>query len=140
MKILVPAPEATMISDALWGLRRPPAERGEKDSKYLFPWFKGLDNSLWLMVDTEYAFDVDGNADAEPIVDRLQSCENSGALPAGTLAALKLRVEELRGKRMVVYDEFPALFKQQTESNPAGLGRTMEQLIASGTLPQPILP
>lgn len=137
MKVLVPAPEAGAVSDALWGLRRPSAVREVKDTQYLFPWFEATDGSLWMMVDSEYVFDVDENADSDPIVAKLQPYEDAGALPAGTLATLKMRVEELRGGRMVVYDEFPALFKLPTADHSEGQARTLEELIAAGKFQQP---
>lgn len=136
MKLFISAPASRAMSDALWALRRPLSKRSPKDTQYLFPWVKDVHDNLWLVVDTEYAFDVDKEADAAPIVAELQPYEDSGALPKGTLAALTLRLEALRGGRMVVYDEFPPLFKQPTADHPEGQARTLEELIAAGQFAQ----
>jgi len=140
MKLFIPAPAARVMSDALWSLSRPAAGRSPKDTQYLFPWRKALDDSRWLEVDTSYQINVHPQADAAAIVMVLQPYEGSGALPAGTLTALSARVKELRGGRMVVYDEFPPLFKQPTTEHPEGVARTLEEMIANGLFPQPKLP
>lgn len=128
------------MSDALWSLSRPTVVRSSKDTQYLFPWRKALDDSRWLEVDTSYQINVHPQADAAAIVAVLQPYEDSGALPTSTLAALSARVEAMRGGRMVVYDEFPALFKQPTAEHPEGVARTLEGMIANGLFPQPKMP
>lgn len=128
------------MSDALWSLSRPASVRSQDDTQYLFPWVKALDDSRWLVVDTDFEINVHPLADAAAIITVLQPYEDSGALPAGTLAALTLRVEELRGSRMVVYDEFPALFKLEDTGNPTGLGRTEQMMIDAGLLNKPEFP
>jgi hypothetical protein len=137
MKLYIPAPAARAMSDALWSLSRPAAVRSPNDTQHLFPWRKALDGSSWLVVDTDFEINAHPQADAAAVVAVLQSYEDSGALPAGTMAALAQRVEALRGGRMVVYDEFPALFKQPTAERPEGLARTLEELIAAGQFAQP---
>lgn len=137
MKLYIPAPAARAMSDALWSLSRPTVVRSPKDTQYLFPWVKALDGSRWLEVEDSYQIKVHPQAAAAAIVAVLQPYEDSGALPVGTLAALSARVEALRGNRMVVYDEFPPLFKRPTAEHPEGVALTLEEMIAAGKLPNP---
>jgi hypothetical protein len=137
MKVFIPAPAAQAMSDALWSLSRPADIRGPHDTQYLFPWREALDLTLWLAVETDYEINVHPDADAAAIVAVLQPYEAEGALPAGTLAALAARVEALRGGRLVVYGEFPDLFKLPTAEHPEGLARTLAEMIEAGKFMQP---
>lgn len=140
MKLYIPAPAARVMSDALWSLSRPAAVRSPNDTQYLFPWIKALDDSRWLVVDTDFEINVHPLADAAAIIAVLQPYEDSGALPAGTLEGLSAYVEANQGQKLVVYEAFPALFKLKDTDNPTGLGRTFEQMIQEKRLPNPTLP
>lgn len=129
MKLYIPAPAARAMSDALWSLSRPIAVRGPSDTQYLFPWTKAINDSRWLMVDTTYEVNVHPQAVAAAIVSVLRVYEDEEALPLGTLAALALRVEALRGSRVVIYEEFPQFFKDAS--------KTREEMIAAGLLSEP---
>lgn len=137
MIVYIPAPSAQPLSDALWGLARPPDVRGAKDTKYLFPWVNALDGSLWLMVDTEYEFNVHAEAVLDGIADILQPFIDAGQLPADTNTVLAALVESKRGRRLAVYEAFPPIFKLKDEGNPNGLGRTRTQLVEEGKLNAP---
>jgi len=140
MKLYIPAPAARAMSDALWSLSRPASVRSQDDTQYLFPWVKALDDSRWLVVDTDFEINVHPLADTASIIAVLQPYEDSGALPAGTLEGLSAYVEANRGQKLVVYEAFPALFKLKDTDNPTGLGRTFEQMIQEKRLPNPTLP
>lgn len=127
MNLFIPAPAA--VSDALYSLSCPPAARSVKYATgFLFLRREALDKSWRQEVNTELPITVQPQADAAAIVEKLQPHEDLDVLPAGTLAALSDRVEELRGKEMVVYDEFPVLFKQPPHENLDGQARTAEEM------------
>lgn len=130
--VYIPAPSAQPMSDALWGLSRPPAARSVKDTQYLFPWVTALDGSKWLMVDTEYAITVHAEAVLDGIADILQPFIDAGHLPADTNATLAVFIESKRGQRLAVYEAFPQFFKDQA--------KTRDQMISAGLLNKPELP
>jgi hypothetical protein len=122
----VPSSSAEPLSQALWGLSRPPSIRGEQDTQYLFGWIDALDGSRWLMVDTEYEINVHPDAELGAIADILQPWIDSGDLPIDTNTQLAAFIDSKRGQRLVVYDAFPQLFKD--------MAKTHEQMIAAGLL------
>jgi hypothetical protein len=128
----VPSSAAEPLSQALWGLSRPPAVRGLNDTQYLFPWITALDGTRWLEVDTEYEINVHADAVLAGIADILQPWIHQGHLPADTNTNLAALVESLRGRRLVVYDAFPQLFKD--------MSKTHEEMIAAGLLADPQTP
>lgn len=125
----VPSSAAEPLSQALWGLSRPPHVRGEHDTRYLFGWITALDGSRWLMVPTDYTINVHAEAVLDGIADILQPWIDAGHLPANTNTVLAALVESLRGQRLVVYDAFPQLFKD--------MSKTREEMIAAGLLAEP---
>jgi len=138
MKLFIPAADATAMSMALYELNRPAAVRDARDgTTSLYGVREALDKSLWLEVDTELSIRIHPQASLDAVAALLQPYVNDGRLPAGTLTGLAQRVEALRGGRMVVYAEFPALFKLPTEAHPEGLARTFEQMINAGLLAKP---
>lgn len=128
----VPSSAAEPLSQALWGLSRPPQVRGENDTRYLFGWLTALDDSRWLMVETDYSINVHAEAKLDGIADILQPWINAGHLPADTNTALSALIDAKRGQRLVVYDAFPQLFKD--------MSKTREQMIAAGLLAEPCMP
>lgn len=141
MKLFVPGADALAMSMALYELHRPLSIRDPQDgTTALFSTVEAADKSLWLVVDTELTIRVHPLASFEAVAAFLQSYEDSGALPAGTLEELSAYVEANRGQKLVVYEAFPALFKLADTDNPTGLGRTFEQMIQEKRLPNPTLP
>ena len=128
----VPSAAAEPLSQALWGLSRPPQVRGEEDTRYLFGWITAQDDSRWLMVPTDYSIKVHQEAVLDGIADILQPRIAAGHLPANTNTELAALVESLRGQRLVVYDAFPQLFKD--------MSKTREEMIAAGLLAEPGTP
>lgn len=128
----VPSSAAELLSNALWGLSRPPHVRGPNDTQYLFGWITATDGSRWLVVDTGYEINIHPDAELGPIVDILQPWIDAGQLPADTLTQLNALVESKRGKRLVVYDAFPQLFKD--------MSKTYAEMIAAGLLAEPTAP
>lgn len=128
----VPSSAAEPLSQALWGLSRPPHVRGENDTRYLFGWIPALDGTRWLMVPTNYEVNVHPDAVLDGIADILQPWIDQGHLPADTNTVLAALVESLRGQRLVVYDAFPYLFKQMSKS--------YDDMIAEGKLAAPPTP
>lgn len=122
----VPSSAAEPLSNALWGLSRPPHVRGENDTQYLFPWITALNGSRWLVVDTDYEINVHADAELDGIADILQPWIDASELPADTNTQLAALVESLRGGRLVVYSAFPQLFKD--------LSKTRQEMIAAGLL------
>lgn len=125
----VPSSAAEPLSQALWGLARPPHVRGPNDTRYLFGWVTALDGSRWLLVPTDYSINVHPEAELDGIADILQPWIDGGHLPANTNTQLAALVEGLRGQRLVVYDAFPQLFKD--------MSKTREEMIAAGLLAVP---
>lgn len=125
----VPSSAAEPLSQALWGLSRPPQVRGGNDTQYLFGWITALDDSRWLMVPTDYNIKVHPEAVMDGIADILQPWIDAGRLPADTNTELAALVESLRGQQLVVYDAFPQLFKD--------MSKTREEMIAAGLLAEP---
>jgi len=130
MRRYVPSSAAEPLSQALWGLSRPPHVRGPDDTQYLFGWISDLNGDRWLVVDTEYEINVHPDAVLAGIADILQPWIDAGHLPANTNTQLAALVESLRGGRLVVYDAFPQLFKD--------MSKTAEEMQALNLLPQPI--
>jgi len=128
----VPSSAAEALSNALWGLSRPPALRTGKDTQYLFGWLTALDGSRWLQVDTAYEINVHAEAELSGSADILQPWIDAGHLPADTNTQLAALVESKRGQRLVVYDAFPQLFK--------AMSKTREEMIAAGLLAEPQMP
>lgn len=128
----IPAPAASAISDALWSLSRPPAVRESKDTQYLFSWVTALDDTLWLMVDTEYSITVHAEAVLGGIADILQPFIDAQQIPADTNTQLGAYIQANHGKVITVYDAFPQFFKD--------LAKTREQMIQENHLANPTLP
>lgn len=122
----VPSSAAEPLSNALWGLSRPPEVRGPHDTQYLFPWVTALDATRWLVVDTAYEVNVHADAILDGIADILQPWIDAGDLPADTNTVLAAFVESKRGQKLVVYDAFPQFFKD--------LSKTHAEMIAAGLL------
>lgn len=128
----VPSSAAEPLSQALWGLSRPPQVRGPEDTQYLFGSITALDGTRWLVVDTTYEISVHAEAELGGIATILQPWIDGGHLPPDTLKQLAGLVESLRGGRLVVYAAFPALFQQ--------MSKTREEMIAAGLLAEPGTP
>ena len=128
----VPSSAAEPLSQALWGLSRPPQVRGENDTQYLFGWITALDGTRWLMVPTDYTINVHAEAELNGIADILQPWIDAGHLPANTNTQLAALITENRGGRLVVYDAVPQLFKD--------MSKTREEMIAAGLLAEPGTP
>jgi hypothetical protein len=138
MILLVPSSAAEPLSQALWGLSRPPHVRQPEDTKYLFGWITAVDGSRWLKVDTERKINVHADAEMNGIADILQPWIAAGHLPADTNTELARLIELKRGDKLVVYDAFPALFKlYDAETNPTGQGKSYEMMLAAGLLANP---
>jgi len=130
MRRYVPSSAAEPLSQALWGLSRPPHVRGPDDTQYLFGWISDLNGDRWLVVDTEYEINVHPDAVLDGIADILQPWIDSEDLPPDTNTQLAALVESTRGGRLVVYEAFPQLFKDMSKS--------AEELQALNLLPQSI--
>jgi hypothetical protein len=125
---------AESLSNALWGLSRPPQVRDPKDTRFLFPWITALDGSRWLVVDTTLSLPIHPDAELKGIADILQPWIGGGHLPEDTNTTLAALVESsaASGKRLVVYDAFPQLFKDTSKS--------YDEMIAAGLLAEPVTP
>jgi hypothetical protein len=128
----VPSSAAESMSNALWGLSRPPETRGPNDTQFLFGWITALDGTRWLVVNTERKVNVHADAVLDGIADILQPWIDQGHLPADTNTNLAALVESLRGQRLTVYDAFPQIFKD--------MSKTHAEMIAAGLLAAPQTP
>lgn len=130
----IPSSQASALTAALWELSDPNPTRGTTG---LFPVEAALDKSTWLRVPTDFSIPVRKDATiGETIPKILQPWIDDGLLPRGTLTQLSDHIVSRRGKRLVVYEAFPPIFKLKDESNPNGLGRTRAQMIEEGRLAQ----
>lgn len=127
----VPSSAAESLSDALWGLTRPPQYRETGDTTKMFPWVDDLQTPAhrWLEVDTTFTILVHAEAELDGIADILQPWIDDGSLPANTNTLLAAFIESKRGQSLTVYDAFPQLFKD--------LSKTQAEMIAAGFLPDP---
>lgn len=127
----VPSSAAESLSDALWALTRPPQVRQPGDTSKMFPWVDDLQtpSKRWLIVDTTFTIPVHVEAELDGIVDILQPWIHSGHLPADTNATLAAFIESKRGQMLTVYDAFPQLFKD--------LSQSYEDMISAGWLAAP---
>lgn len=129
--------QAAALTAALWELSDPNPTRGTTG---LFPVETVLDKSTWLRVPTEFSIPVCKDATlGETIPKILQPGIDDGSLPSDTITRLSNYIVSMRGKRLVVYEAFPPIFKLKDESNPNGLGRTRAQMIEEGRLRGPTL-
>ena len=117
---------ADALSDALWALAKPRSERSPQDTQKMFSYITDLVGATWLQVITDFAIDVHPEAELDGIADVLQPWVNEGVLPADTIPNLAAFVESKRGQRLIVWDAFPQLFKDQS--------KTREELVALGIL------
>ena len=92
----------------------------------MFSYITDLVGATWLQVITDFAIDVHPEAELDGIADVLQPWVNEGVLPADTIPNLAAFVESKRGQRLIVWDAFPQLFKDQS--------KTREELVALGIL------
>lgn len=127
----VPSSAAETLSDALWGLTRPPQYRETGDTTKMFSWVDDLQtpSKRWLVMDTTFTIPVHAEAELDGIADVLQPWIDDGYLPADTNSVLAAFIESKRGQDLTVYDAFPQVFKD--------LSLTQEQMIASGKLVNP---
>lgn len=116
------------LSTALWSLSRPPAVRGSDITTSLFGSRIMSDGSTWLEVITDYDTPVHPDAELDRIADILQPWIDAGQLPAATNTQLDALIESKRGDRLVVWEAFPQLFKDQS--------RTREELEALNLWPE----
>ena len=120
---------AASLTAALWSLSRPPQARQPGDvTSALFGTQAMTDGSAWLCVDTETDVPVHAEAELDGIADILQPWIDDGLLPADTNAQLEALIESKRGDRLVVWEAFPQLFKDQS--------RTREELEALNLWPE----
>lgn len=122
---------AHQLSEALWSLTRPPQVRdAEEITTEMFGSIFCLDNSVWMLVDTEFTIPVHQDAILNGIADIMQPWIDDGHLPSDTNDQLSALIESSRGGSLVVYDAFPNLFKLYDDiTNPVGLGKTYQQMI-----------
>jgi len=116
---------AASLTAALWSLSRPPQARQPGDvTSALFGTQTMTDGSVWLCVDTELDVRVHAEAELDGIADILQPWIDDGLLPADTNTQLEALIESKRGDRLVVWEAFPQLFKDQsrTQTELEGLG------------------
>lgn len=114
---------AESLSSALWALSCPVKQTTTR----VFSSVTCLDGSSWLMVDTGYSIPVHPEANlGEAIPAILQPWIDEGLLPADTINDLDGLINVSRGHRLVLWDAFPSLFKEQS--------KTREELIAGGLL------
>ncbi len=125
MIVYIPSTVAGLLSDRLWGLACPPENR-QGDTIQMFGWLNALDNSRWIIVDTDFSVTVHPDAVLDGIADILQPWINEGLLPHNTNENLAALVQNLRGQQLTVYDAFPPLFKS--------MAKTRSQMIADGLL------
>lgn len=101
-------------------------------SRLVFPSETCLDGSVWVAVNTEFSVPVLADAVlGQDIADILQPWIDVGLLPASAPAELDAIVQAHRGQRLVLWDAFPQLFKDQS--------KTREELVSLGLLPSPAL-
>ena len=128
----VPSSAAENLSDALWGLTRPPQYRGEADTNKMFAWIDDLQSPphRWLIVDTAFTIPVHAEAELGDIADILQPWIDDGHLPPNTNTELAELIEANRGQTLIVYDAFPQLFKD--------MSKTYEEMVVAGFLAEPL--
>ncbi len=119
-----PASAAAELSTALWNLACP--DTSGQGTQYLFATVTATDESLWLVVDDDYSIPVHPAAELGAIAGILQPFIDNGSLPVDTLDNLNALIDANRGKRLVVWDAFPQLFKD--------LSKTRQEMIDAGLL------
>jgi len=107
---------ARALSNALWGLARPVAIRGNDVTQEMFGSVTMSNASVWLQVDTEFTIPVHPDAVLDGIADILQPFIDAGQLPPDTNTDLEAFITASRGGTMIPYNAFPQLFKDQAKS------------------------
>lgn len=118
---------ADTLSDALWALSRPNEVRLPQDTQRLFGVVTMKDGSVWLQVDTEFSISVHPTAELGAIASILQPWIDDKLLPADSLTQLQAYIESVRGGRMIPWQAFPQLFKDQS--------KTHAELVKLGLIP-----
>jgi len=108
---------ADTLSNGLWSLARPGAERAADDTQQMFSTIRTLDDKTWLQVLKDFAIDVCPTAELGDIATVLQPWVDAGNIPSSVIDDLRATVISLRGQRLVVWDAFPLFFQQQAKSH-----------------------
>lgn len=119
------------LSRALWQLSRPVASSNDVTQR-MFGSLTTANGSVWLAVDTEFSIAVHTDAELGDIAEILQPWIDAGALPANANEQLADLIGVAKGHRLLVWDAFPDLFKQQS--------RTSAELRALGLRNEPSMP
>jgi len=130
MILFTPGSRVDDLTKALFRLSRPVTLPGDV-TQAVFPTLTGTDGSRWLQVDTAYDIPVHPQAELGEIAAILQPWIDEGHLPEDTNTQLAALVDSVRGGRLVVWEAFPQLFKD--------LSQTREQLVEAGILEEPNL-
>ena len=129
----VPSSAAEPLSNALWGLARPPQYREPQSTQFMFPWVDDQNTPprRWLMVEDTFSITVHVDASYEPIRPLLQPWVESGHLPPDTHETLEGIINAHLGQDLVVWDAFPQVFKDQS--------KTYAEMIAAGFLTEGVM-
>ncbi|CAB4163643.1 hypothetical protein UFOVP806_34 [uncultured Caudovirales phage] len=126
MILYTPSSAVDSLSGALWALARPPSAQAGNVTQFLFGWVVATDRTRWLEVDTECQILVHPDAELGGIAEILQPWIDKGHLPADTNDELAALINRMRGKRFVIYDAFPQVFKD--------MSKTHDQMVSDGLL------
>lgn len=132
--VYIPSSVAEALSVKLWSLSDPTPTRG---TTALFEVEVELDQSTWLVVPVDLSIPLHETANMEGIAEILQPWVGHG-IEQADIDRLEQMVVANRGRRLVVYEAFPPIFKLKDEGNPNGLGRTRAQLVEEKKLNAPL--
>lgn len=122
----VPSSAAENLSIALWELSRPASLQQQGDTTMMFGWIDDTQGNRWLEVHDDFSIIIHPEAELGNIAGILQPFIINNQLPIDILDNLNMLVSVSRGKRLIVWDAFPQLFKD--------LSKTYEQMIEEGKI------
>lgn len=134
MKVVTPSSRAAELTAMLWALSDSNPRCG---TNALFPIVVLKDGTTCLEVDTEFSLPILEDAELNGIADLLRPWVGHGILQSD-IDWLEQMVVANRGRRLVIYEAFPPIFKLKDAENPNGLGRTRAQLVEEKKLNAPL--
>lgn len=126
---------AEKLSGALFALARPVALQPPEAIQDAFSVIEALNGTHWLVVPDEFTLVMHPDAEIDGIADVLQPWEQSGALPAGTVAGIDAWINTTRvlptieERTFCPWEQFTAYFRANA--------KTWQQMIDAGLLAAP---
>lgn len=109
---------ARALSEAIWTLCLPVAERQQNDTSRAFDVIQGANGTPYVNIPDDFVAVIHPEASMDAVAAVLQPFETAGHIPAGTVQDLRDWVEQTRAlpnwqdRQFVPWQKFPAYFQE----------------------------